>query len=147
MSRKVGTATPMYLMKDVHGDTTAVLQNGATVRTYDYDMFGKQVTSSGTAENPYRYCGEYIDGETGFIYLRNRYYDPSIGRFISEDPYWNPANMIYGDNDTSEFKYLIDETQEVIQNKLTPCINQDDDDQQLKTDFFEIKYDVPVTSV
>ena len=55
--------------------------------------------------------------------------------------------MIYGDNDTSEFKYLIDETQEVIQNKLTPCINQDDDDQQLKTDFFEIKYDVPVTSV
>ena len=98
MSRKVGTATPMYLMKDVHGDTTAVLQNGATVRTYDYDMFGKQVTSSGTAENPYRYCGEYIDGETGFIYLRNRYYDPSIGRFISEDPYWNPANMIYGDN-------------------------------------------------
>ena len=147
VSRKLGTATPMYLMKDVHGDTTAVLQSGSTVGTYDYDAFGKQLTSSGTADNPYRYCGEYIDGETGFIYLRNRYYDPSIGRFISEDPYWNPANMIYGDNDTSEFKYLIDETQEVIQNKLTPCINQDDDDQQLKTDFFEIKYDVPVTSV
>ena len=86
MSRKVGTAAPLYLMKDVHGDTTAVLQNGATVRTYDYDVFGKQLTNSGTADNPYRYCGEYIDGETGFIYLRNRYYDPGIGRFISEDP-------------------------------------------------------------
>ena len=98
VSRKLGTATPMYLMKDVHGDTTAVLQSGSTVGTYDYDAFGKQLTSSGTADNPYRYCGEYIDGETGFIYLRNRYYDPSIGRFISEDPYWNPANMIYGDN-------------------------------------------------
>lgn len=35
--------------------------------------------------NPFRYCGEYLDIETGYIYLRARYYDPSIGRFISED--------------------------------------------------------------
>jgi len=27
-----------------------------------------------------------------------RYYDPSIGRFLSEDTYWNPANMTYGDD-------------------------------------------------
>ena len=94
----------MYLMKDVHGDTTAVLQNGATVRTYDYDMFGKQVTSSGTAENPYRYCGEYIDGETGFIYLRNRYYDPRIGRFMSEDPAKSGSNWyVYCENNPVKF--------------------------------------------
>lgn len=31
-------------------------------------------------------AGEYFDEETGFIYLRNRYYDPSIGRVITEDP-------------------------------------------------------------
>ena len=36
--------------------------------------------------NPFRYCGEYYDEETGLIYLRNRYYDSSIGRFITEDP-------------------------------------------------------------
>ncbi|NLB61821.1 MAG: RHS repeat-associated core domain-containing protein [Clostridiales bacterium] len=36
-------------------------------------------------KNPYRYCGEYLDIETGYIYLRARYYDPSIGRFVSED--------------------------------------------------------------
>ena len=89
----------MYLMKDVHGDTTEVLQYGATVRTYDYDAFGKQVTSSGTVENPYRYCGEYIDGETGFIYLRNRYYDPRIGRFMSEDPAKSGLNWyVYCEN-------------------------------------------------
>ena len=34
----------------------------------------------------FRYCGEYFDEESGFIYLRNRYYDPSIGAFINEDP-------------------------------------------------------------
>ena len=36
--------------------------------------------------NPFRYCGEYQDLCSGLIYLRNRYYDPSIGWFISEDP-------------------------------------------------------------
>ena len=30
--------------------------------------------------------GVYFDTETGNIYLRARYYDPSVGRFISEDP-------------------------------------------------------------
>ena len=56
-----------------------------TVGTYDYDAFGKQLTSSGTVDNPFRYCGEYVDSETGFIYLRNRYYSPELGRFTSED--------------------------------------------------------------
>lgn len=36
--------------------------------------------------NPFRYCGEYQDLCSGLIYMRNRYYDPSIGRFITEDP-------------------------------------------------------------
>ena len=36
--------------------------------------------------NPFRYAGEYTDSETGMIYLRARMYDPSIGRFITEDP-------------------------------------------------------------
>ena len=45
-----------------------------------------------------RYAGEYYDAETGFIYLRNRYYDPEQRRFITEDPHWNIHNMIYGDD-------------------------------------------------
>ena len=42
--------------------------------------------------NPFRYCGEYADRETGLLYLRNRYYDPSTGRFISEDPIRDGTN-------------------------------------------------------
>ncbi len=46
-----------------------------------------------------RYCGEYTDTESGLIYLRNRYYDPSIGRFITEDPIRDGSNWyIYCDN-------------------------------------------------
>ena len=36
--------------------------------------------------NPWRYCGEYFDKETGTYYLRARYYNPANGRFSSEDP-------------------------------------------------------------
>ena len=104
VSRTLGTAAPMYLMKDVHGDTTAVLQNGATVGTYDYDAFGKQLTSSGTVDNPYRYCGEYVDSESGLIYLRNRFYDPKLGRFMSEDPAKSGLNWyVYCENNPLKF--------------------------------------------
>ena len=33
--------------------------------------------------NPFRYCGEYFDGETESLYLRARYYSPVSGRFIT----------------------------------------------------------------
>ncbi|WP_337399150.1 RHS repeat-associated core domain-containing protein, partial [Congzhengia sp.] len=50
------------------------------------------------------YCGEYTDEETGFIYLRNRYYDPSIGRFISEDPANSGSNWyVYCENNPVKF--------------------------------------------
>ncbi len=38
------------------------------------------------------YCSEYFDTETGTVYLRARYYNPSIGRFISRDSYAGKAS-------------------------------------------------------
>ncbi len=94
----------MYLLKDIHGDTTAVLQNGAAAGTYDYDAFGKETSATGAADNPYRYCGEYFDNETGLIYLRNRYYSPKLGRFISEDPAKSGMNWyVYCENNPIKY--------------------------------------------
>jgi RHS repeat-associated protein len=45
-----------------------------------------------TDGNPYRYCGQYHDVESGYVYLRARYYDPAIGRFVSEDPAFDGHN-------------------------------------------------------
>ncbi|WP_205298038.1 RHS repeat-associated core domain-containing protein, partial [Pantoea sp. Cy-639] len=36
--------------------------------------------------NPIRFQGQYYDHETGLHYNRYRYYDPSVGRFVSHDP-------------------------------------------------------------
>ena len=55
---------------------------------YEYDAFGGLAMQEQAVEaesNAFRYNGQYTDEETGLIYLRNRYYDPSIGRFTQED--------------------------------------------------------------
>ena len=39
-----------------------------------------------TPRNPIRFQGQQRDEETGLSYNRYRYYDPSIGRFVSADP-------------------------------------------------------------
>ena len=35
---------------------------------------------------PYLFRGQYYDYETGLAYNRFRYYDPELGRYISQDP-------------------------------------------------------------
>jgi len=88
-----------YYVHNAHGDVIGMVdQNGEVKNSYFYDAWGKIRNKTEAVENPIQYCGEYFDTETGNIYLRARYYDPGVGRFISEDTYWNPSNMIYGDS-------------------------------------------------
>ena len=56
-------------------------------KTYKYDAFGVEKDIDNSDTNAFRYCGEYYDAETGTIYLRARYYNPSTGRFISRDSF------------------------------------------------------------
>ena len=53
---------------------------------YAYDSFGNLTSSTGTLANNFRYTGREFDSETGLYYYRARYYDPEVGRFMSEDP-------------------------------------------------------------
>jgi RHS repeat-associated protein len=75
--------------------------NGTVTINYDFDPFGNQLSLvTATDKNPYRYSGEYYDFENGDTYLRARYYDPRIGRFISEDPALDGDNWYaYAGND------------------------------------------------
>ncbi len=88
-----------YMFKNGHGDIVSLVSNGEIMQTYDYDAYGNSKDNNTGDTNPYRYCGEYLDNESGLIYLRNRYYAPELGRFMSMDTNWNPQNCIYGEED------------------------------------------------
>ncbi|MCL2281580.1 MAG: hypothetical protein FWC25_02845 [Dehalococcoidia bacterium] len=101
-----------YYLFDAHGDVVQLTNSsGVITKIYSYDTFGNETgtTQNGgmgsTDTNPFRYCGEYFDVETGNYYLRARFYSPLVGRFLSEDTHWNPSNMIYGDNPVKNAYY------------------------------------------
>ena len=99
LSRRTSCSETEYYLFNAHGDVvTTTNLNGTVNQSYDYDAFGNEKNPDALDTNPFRYCGEYLDFETGSYYLRARYYDPSIGRFSQQDTHWNTANMIYGDN-------------------------------------------------
>ena len=77
-----------YYTQNAHGDVVNLTDaDGAITKSYTYDAFGVEQNIDDADTNAFRYCGEYYDSESGTIYLRARYYDPSTGRFISRDSY------------------------------------------------------------
>ena len=77
---------------DGHGNLVNGKDNSSTTV---YDAYGNKTEDIGIGDAPFGYCGEYTDSESGFVYLRNRYYDPSTGSFITEDPI-KDGNNWYG---------------------------------------------------
>jgi len=78
--------------------------NGDVVEEYFYEDFGRVEISDATGfprarsaiGNPYMFTGRRLDSETGFYYYRTRYYDVSVGRFITRDTigiWGDPANL------------------------------------------------------
>lgn len=64
---------------------------GVVADTYSYTAYGRQVSSSGSDANAFRYGGQwgYYTGPSGastLILCGLRWYDPAMGRFISRDP-------------------------------------------------------------
>jgi RHS repeat-associated protein len=52
-----------------------------------YDEYGNIEIQSGLSANKFGYTGHQMDQESGLIYFQARYYDPTLGMFISQDPY------------------------------------------------------------
>jgi len=59
---------------------------GTVVQSYTYSSFGKiESQSDPNFVQPYTFIARELDPETGFYYMRARYYDSITGRFIQED--------------------------------------------------------------
>ncbi len=87
LSMKRGGQQYVYHRDHVGSVIQITDKDGAVVNTYQYDSFGNTIAQTLGVENPFRYAGAHYDAETGLYYMKFRYYDPRIGRFLTPDPY------------------------------------------------------------
>jgi RHS repeat-associated protein len=82
--RQTTATASLYFVQDHLGSTRALTDAaGNVVEQQQYDSFGN---SSGSSRTRYGHTGRERDPDTGLLYYRARFYDPQLGRFISEDP-------------------------------------------------------------
>ena len=85
------------------GSTVALTDmNQNVVNSYAYEPFGQILGQQETIPQPFKFVGQYgvMAEPNGLYYMRARYYDPSVGRFITEDP------LGFGGGDVNLFAYV-----------------------------------------
>ena len=82
------------LLRNALGSTIALVNSGGTLATQDDEAcpersrrkpFGRTSTTGSSTTNPYAFAGRELDA-TGLYFMRARYYNPLLSRFISSDP-------------------------------------------------------------
>ncbi|MDD5119313.1 MAG: peptidoglycan DD-metalloendopeptidase family protein, partial [Sulfuricurvum sp.] len=76
-------------------------KEGKIIESYSYDAYGNITHHTKTLEtyNPYGYTGRETDTDD-LYYYRARYYDPTLGRFITPDP------IGFAGGDTNFYRYV-----------------------------------------
>jgi tripartite motif-containing protein 71 len=86
LEQEGSTGTPLWYHHDQLGSTRLLTNiGGTTAGTATYGPYGQTTATTGTT-SVLGYAGQYTDPETGLIYLRARYYDPTTGQFLTIDP-------------------------------------------------------------
>ena len=85
-----------YYHRNEQLSTALMTGEAGDVRNYyQYDAFGVLLEAGEKAGNRVRYTGQQYDGVTEQYYLRARYYNPVLGRFMQEDPYHGDGLNLY----------------------------------------------------
>ena len=85
-----------YYHRDEQLSTALISGGQGEIRnSYQYDAFGVQPEAEEQSHNRIRYTGQQYDGLTEQYYLRARYYNPVIGRFMQEDVYQGDGLNLY----------------------------------------------------
>lgn len=94
---------------DANGNVGAMfdLATGEVVARYEYGPFGEPLRASGPMAqvNPFRWSSKYWENETGLVFYggngdngkpgRGRYYNPTWGRWLSQDPLGDSAFFLH----------------------------------------------------
>lgn len=74
-----------YIHEDFQGSVAAESNPlGQITKRIHYEPYGEQRGT--TLDNEAAHTGHIYDDDTGLSYMGSRYYDPTIGRFYSDDP-------------------------------------------------------------
>jgi RHS repeat-associated protein len=84
-----------FYHKNHLGSVTEITDSNQTVvNSYAYDAFGNILSETGSlAHNPFTYTGREYHVPSGLYYYRARFYDPQLGRFITQDPIGHLGGM------------------------------------------------------
>lgn len=106
IARRSAAGVYHFYHGDYRGSTVAMTDAGQNIsHKYQYDAFGAVLNKVEANANPFQYVGKYgvmYEGDT-LSYMRARWYDASIGRFLSEDPVWGTNLYGYTDNQPVNF--------------------------------------------
>ena len=101
LEARIVNGVASFYVTDIRGSVVAVVdENGTVTHKYQYDEFGNVLQKEEADYNPFQYVGKhgvmYLNDH--LYYMRARHYDPTIGRFISEDPIWSTNLYPYTEN-------------------------------------------------
>ena len=153
------TWTSYDYLKNLQGDILGICSvSGGGIVTilaaYEYDPWGKLlgvrnnsggVISDETSialRNPLRYRGYYYDSDTGYYYLKSRYYDPQIGRFINADGYASTGQSYLGYN---MFTYCNNAPVSFKDSNGRECLPATPEDEERMQQFMEMYYEAEGT--
>lgn len=97
----------IFYLYDGSGNVNAIVDdNGALLKRIDYDVFGAEratgydsgANNANAESNRMKFSGavgHVGEPDFGLVYMRARYYDPALGRFISEDLVYNGPNWYH----------------------------------------------------
>ena len=95
-----------YYHQDEQLSTALLTDAAGTIQNhYWYDAFGGELDVAEKIQNRIRYTGQQYDAEAEQYYLRARYYNPILGRFMQEDAYLGDGLNLYAYCDNNPVVY------------------------------------------
>ena len=91
---------------DNRGDILNLLDEAGTVRgTMSYSDYGAVTKTTGTVDTPFKYAGRLgvITDNNGLVYLKTRYYNPQLMRFMNRD---TVAGSVTDSQSLNRFSYV-----------------------------------------
>ena len=108
-SGSLSAQTVVYIHTDALGSVVAETDaNRNVLERREYEPYGQQLAPA--VKNGPGYTGHVQDASTGLVYMQQRYYDPTIGTFLSVDavtayqkPITNFNRYVYGRSNPYRF--------------------------------------------